>query len=222
MTTRHRLHPRHHSFTPTSLTTAALASTIAITATIAPTSLATTTIATTTLTTQASAGMSEAALAGLEPAEVQLATWLASDGGQSHLLTGWEEAAVEDKRRLLAQVTDIVEKYTPVRVRARLRPLTSLYSYTSTETRCSRIPRPKLTILQVAEMDEKYPSDAQGRRGLSAYVAHAKELLAESAADKNPFEGYAVEVPEGERMAIGSDAFRADERAGMAVAQDTV
>ena len=122
MTTRHRLHPRHHSSTPTSLTTAALASTIAITTTIAttiaPTSLATTTIATTTLTTQASAGMSEAALAGLEPAEVQLATWLASDGGQSHLLTGWEEAAVEDKRRLLAQVTDIVEKYTPVRVRA--------------------------------------------------------------------------------------------------------
>ena len=151
MTTRHRLHPRHHSSTPTSLTTAALASTIAITTTIAttiaPTSLATTTIATTTLTTQASAGMSEAALAGLEPAEVKLATWLASDGGQSHLLTGWEEAAVEDKRRLLAQVTDIVEKYTPVRVRARLRPLTSLYSYTSTETRCSRIPRPQLTFL---------------------------------------------------------------------------
>ena len=102
---------------------------------------------------QASAGLSEAALAGLEPSEVQLATWLASDGGQSHLLTGWEEAAVEDKRRLLAQV---------------------------------------------AEMDEKYPSDAQGRRGLSAYVAHAKELLAESAADKNPFEGYAVEVHEGD------------------------
>ena len=39
---------------------------------------------------------------------------------------------------------------------------------------------------------------AQGRRGLSAYVAHAKELLAESAADKNPFEGYAVEVHEGD------------------------
>ena len=56
---------------------------------------------------QASAGMSEAALAGLEPSEVQLATWLASDGGQSHLLTGWEEAAVEDKRRLLAQVPEM-------------------------------------------------------------------------------------------------------------------
>ena len=38
--------------------------------------------------------------------------------------------------------------------------------------------------------------DAQGRSGLSAYLAHAKELLAESAADKNPFEGYAVEVPD--------------------------
>ena len=56
---------------------------------------------------QASAGMSEAALAGLEPSEVQLATWLASEGGQSHLLTGWEEAAVEDKRRLLAQVPEM-------------------------------------------------------------------------------------------------------------------
>lgn len=126
---------------------------------------------------QASTGLPEAALAGLEPAEVQLATWLASDGGQSHLLSGWEDAALEDKRRLLSQV---------------------------------------------AEMDAKYPSDAQGRRGLAAYVAHAKELLAESAADKNPFEGYAVEVPEGERMAIGSDAFREDERRGMVVAQDTV
>ena len=80
-------------------------------------------------------------------------------------------------------------------------------------------------------MDEKYPSDAQGRRGLAAYLAHAKvslkahqqvgcvhhtlhracrartgsasacqELLAESAADKNPFEGYAVEVRAGGRM----------------------
>ena len=77
-------------------------------------------------------------------------------------------------------------------------------------------------LSQVKEMDARYPSDAEGRKGLSAYVAHARELLADSAADKNPFEGYAVEVPEGERMDIGSEAFRADERRGMAVAQDTV
>ena len=77
-------------------------------------------------------------------------------------------------------------------------------------------------LAQVAEMDANYPSDAQGRSGLSAYVAHARELLADSAADKNPFEGYAVEVPEGERMDIGSEAFRAEERRGIAVAQDTV
>lgn len=80
----------------------------------------------------------------------------------------------------------------------------------------------KRLLSQVFEMDSKYPSDAQGRRGLAAYIAHAKELLAESAADKNPFEGYSVEVPEGERMAIGSPAFREDERRGLAVAQDTV
>ena len=77
-------------------------------------------------------------------------------------------------------------------------------------------------LAQVAEMDANYPSDAQGRSGLSAYVAHARELLADSAADKNPFEGYKVSLPEGERMVIGSDSFREDERRGVAVLQDTV
>jgi hypothetical protein len=67
---------------------------------------------------QASTGLPEAALAGLEPAEVQLATWLASDGGQSHLLSGWEDAALEDKRRLLSQV---VAGPVWARVRARVR-----------------------------------------------------------------------------------------------------
>ena len=118
----------------------------------------------------------------------QLATWLASDGGQSHLLSGWEDAALEDKRRLLAQAI-------AARVRFRVDALCPV-------ARGSR-PHARLTptrAVQVAEMDAKYPSDAQGRRGLAAYVAHAKELLAESAADKNPFEGYAVEVPEGDRL----------------------
>ena len=88
---------------------------------------------------QASAEMSEAALAGLEPSEVQLATWLASDGGQSHLLTGWEEAAVEDKRRLLSQVTGML------RDRAGLRLLTTLCSTTSsTATRCHDASRPNV------------------------------------------------------------------------------
>ena len=34
-------------------------------------------------------------------------------------------------------------------------------------------------LAQVAEMDANYPSDAQGRSGLSAYVAHARELILE-------------------------------------------
>eukprot|EP00965_Chrysotila_dentata_P185138 6111904-Pleurochrysis_carterae.AAC.1 len=45
-----------------------------------------------------------------------------------------------------------------------------------------------------------YPEDPHGRRGLAAYVAHARELLAESAASKNPFEGYSVQMPMGERQ----------------------
>jgi len=77
-------------------------------------------------------------------------------------------------------------------------------------------------IAQVVAMDENYPEDAQGNAGLAAYVAHARELLAESAAGKNPFEGYTVEVPEGENMQVGSDAFRADERTGMASIQNAV
>lgn len=77
-------------------------------------------------------------------------------------------------------------------------------------------------LRQVLEMDAAYPEDASGTSGLEAYVAHARTLLAESAADKNPFEGYTVAVPEGERMVIGSAAFRADEVRGAAKLQDCV
>jgi len=77
-------------------------------------------------------------------------------------------------------------------------------------------------IEQVVAMDEAYPEDAAGRAGLTAYVAHARELLAESAAGTNPFEGYGVEVPEGELMEVGSADFRQDERTGMAEIQNAV
>ena len=117
-------------------------------------------------------------LAGLTNEEASIASWLASEEmGQSHLLDGWAEAAVEDKRRLLEQVV---------------------------------------------AMDERYPEDAAGMAGLTAYVAHARVLLAEAAADKNPFEGYTVEIPEGETMEIGSESFRADEQAGMAAMSQAV
>ena len=75
-------------------------------------------------------------------------------------------------------------------------------------------------IRQIVDMDDAYPEDAEGRAGLTAYVAHARELLADSAAGKNPFEGYTVELPEGEVMSVGSDAFREDERLGLAHIQN--
>jgi len=73
---------------------------------------------------------------------------------------------------------------------------------------------------QIVAMDEAYPADAEGRAGLTAYVAHAKELLAFSASGANPFEGYSVEVPEGEVQEIGSDSFRANEKLGMSHIQN--
>jgi len=117
-------------------------------------------------------------ISGLTEQEMELASWLASDAmGQSHLLAGWETASPADKKRLLAQVV---------------------------------------------AMDERYPVDADGNAGLTAYVAHARVLLAEAAADKNPFEGYEVDIPEGEVMEVGSDAFIADEVLGMSAIQDAV
>ncbi len=77
-------------------------------------------------------------------------------------------------------------------------------------------------LSQLSEMDARYPEDSAGRRGLRAYVAHARDLLAESSADKNPFEGCTVDVPEGERLQIGSASFREDERRGQAAIQDAV
>ncbi len=115
--------------------------------------------------------LDDALVAGLSAEEAGVAAWLASDEmGQAHLLEGWATASAEDKRRLLAQVV---------------------------------------------AMDERYPEDAAGLSGLTAYVAHARVLLAEAAADKNPFEGYEVEIPEGETLEIGSDEFRVDEQLGM-------
>jgi len=78
-------------------------------------------------------------------------------------------------------------------------------------------------LRQVAEMDARYPEDAAGARGLAAYVSHARTLLAESAADLNPFDGYTVSVPrDGERMEVGTASFRADEARGGAMLKDTV
>jgi len=67
---------------------------------------------------------------------------------------------------------------------------------------------------QVATLNETYP------KGLEAYVSNAKELLASSKAGDNPFEGMTPSVPEGEKLAFGSDEFVAAEEAGLRAFRD--
>jgi len=78
----------------------------------------------------------------------------------------------------------------------------------------ARVEDKRRLLEQLRTMDANYPADASGRRGLAAYVAHARELLADSAADKNPFGGYTAEVPSGVSTEIGSAEFLADEAIG--------
>lgn len=78
-------------------------------------------------------------------------------------------------------------------------------------------------LAQLASMDSTYPEDpTNGQSGLSAYVTRARDLLAGASEGKSPYEGYVVEIPEGEVMETSAAAFRADERAGMGAIQDAV
>lgn len=64
-------------------------------------------------------------------------------------------------------------------------------------------------LAQLRTLDGQYPG------GLGAYVDNARALLAASARGDNPYEGYRPEVPEGTRLSLGSDAFRAAEAEGL-------
>ena len=60
----------------------------------------------------AGASLVDGVLAGLTEEDISVVRWLASDEmGQSHLFAGWESAAIDDKRRMLAQVTDMDARY---------------------------------------------------------------------------------------------------------------
>ncbi|KAL3504295.1 hypothetical protein ACH5RR_034136 [Cinchona calisaya] len=62
---------------------------------------------------------------------------------------------------------------------------------------------------QVARLNSSYPG------GLASYIKTARELLAESKAGKNPFDGFTPSVPSGEVLAFGDDNFVQYEEAGM-------
>ncbi|KAF8377081.1 hypothetical protein HHK36_030454 [Tetracentron sinense] len=62
---------------------------------------------------------------------------------------------------------------------------------------------------QVNRLNASYPG------GLASYIQTAKELLAESKAGKNPFDGFTPSVPSGEILTFGDDNFVNFEEAGI-------
>lgn len=64
-------------------------------------------------------------------------------------------------------------------------------------------------LKQLAAADAAYPG------GLSAYITRARKLLRDAKAGVNPFKGYTVTVPEGERLSPGTSAFLAAEEDGL-------
>lgn len=63
-------------------------------------------------------------------------------------------------------------------------------------------------------VQETYPG------GLEAYIASAKRLLADSAAEVNPFDGWVPEVPEGFKLDYASSEFDDAEANGLAIFKD--
>ncbi|KAK3043699.1 hypothetical protein RJ639_000115 [Escallonia herrerae] len=67
---------------------------------------------------------------------------------------------------------------------------------------------------QVARLNASYPG------GLVSYIKSARELLADSKAGKNPFDGFTPSVPSGEALSYGDDNFIQFEETGVRQVQD--
>ncbi|KAH7544509.1 hypothetical protein JRO89_XS15G0178100 [Xanthoceras sorbifolium] len=67
---------------------------------------------------------------------------------------------------------------------------------------------------QVARLNSSYPG------GLKSYIKTARELLAESKAGQNPFDGFTPSVPTGEALSFGDDIFINYEQAGIREAKN--
>ncbi|KAJ0657276.1 putative nucleotidyltransferase [Helianthus annuus] len=72
----------------------------------------------------------------------------------------------------------------------------------------------KALLDQVSVLNSSYPG------GLSSYIKTAKELLADSKAGKNPFDGFTPSVPSGEILTFGVDNFIQYEEMGVKQAQN--
>lgn len=67
---------------------------------------------------------------------------------------------------------------------------------------------------QVARLNSSYPG------GLASYIKTARELLADSKAGKNPFDGFTPSVPRGETLTFGDSEFINFEEAGVREAKN--
>ncbi|XVE60261.1 hypothetical protein DITRI_Ditri05aG0114900 [Diplodiscus trichospermus] len=72
----------------------------------------------------------------------------------------------------------------------------------------------KAFFAQVAKLNSSYPG------GLASYIKTARELLADSKAGKNPYDGFKPSVPTGEILSFGDDNFIKFEEAGVKEAQN--
>ncbi|XVE95564.1 hypothetical protein REPUB_Repub02eG0108900 [Reevesia pubescens] len=72
----------------------------------------------------------------------------------------------------------------------------------------------KAFFAQVAKLNSSYPG------GLASYIRTARELLADSKAGKNPYDGFTPSVPTGEVLSFGDDNFTKFEEAGVKEAQN--
>ncbi|KAJ9166713.1 hypothetical protein P3X46_021420 [Hevea brasiliensis] len=67
---------------------------------------------------------------------------------------------------------------------------------------------------QVTRLNSSYPG------GLASYIKTARELLADSKAGKNPFDGFTPSVPTGENLTFGDENFIKFEETGVREAQN--
>ncbi|KAG2665873.1 hypothetical protein I3760_15G029200 [Carya illinoinensis] len=70
-----------------------------------------------------------------------------------------------------------------------------------------------ISLFQVARLNSSYPG------GLELYIKTARELLADSKAGKNPFDGFTPSVPKGEVLTFGDENFINFEESGVREAQ---
>ena len=76
-------------------------------------------------------------------------------------------------------------------------------------TPCENVDEKKKLMNQLHHLDSNYAG------GIVQYISNARKLLEESRTGANPLDGYTPEVPSGESLDFGSDAFRYYERKGV-------